>query len=90
MKNGKSCGEDEILSSLNTDQYHQIAVILNNSYNGEYPTELTTGLLATMQKPGKQKSQPENIRPIILLCLQKNSYNYFAEKNLAKTRTHAH
>ena len=73
MKNGKSCGEDEVYVELikygPAELHQQIADILNNSHNGEYPAELTTGLLAAMQKPGKKKGPPENLRPIILLSV---------------------
>ena len=73
MKNGKSCGEDEVYVELikygSVVLHQQIADILNNSHNGEYLTELTTGLIAAMQKRDKKKDPPENLKPIILLSV---------------------
>ena len=34
---------------------------------GEYPNEITRGILCALQKPGKPKGPPQNLRPIILL-----------------------
>ena len=37
--------------------------------SGNYPNELNNGLLAPLQKPGKKRGPPENLRPIILLSV---------------------
>ena len=72
LKNNKSAGCDEIRSEQIkyapcTFQY--IADILNDvAKTGNYPVELTNGLLIPLQKPGKVKGPPENLRPVILQC----------------------
>ena len=35
----------------------------------EHPKEITHGLLRALQKPGKKKGPPANLRPIILLSI---------------------
>ena len=36
---------------------------------GEYPKEIKIGYLVPLQKPGKKKGPPENLRPVILLSI---------------------
>ena len=97
MKNGKSPGPD----NLNTELikyappviHQEIAHIYNQiAEKDNFPTELKLGTLTPIQKPGKQKGPPENLRPIILLsvirkiltiCLLKRCWDRF-EKFLPK------
>ena len=60
LKNNKSPGVDEVVVV-----HKQIAEI----YTGEYPIEITQGLLCPIQKPGKIIGPPQNLRPIILLSI---------------------
>jgi len=74
MKNGKSAGIDELHSELlkyaPSCVKQEIADILNTvAETGEYPKELRTGILTPLQKPGKKKGPPANLRPIILLSV---------------------
>ena len=74
LKNNKSPGNDEIpieLIKFAPDEiYDKISSIYNKvASTGEYPKELTQGLLCALQKPGKPKGPPENLRPIILLSV---------------------
>ena len=71
LKNNKSAGCDNINAEnikyapcLHT----HIAYLLNLiAETGNYPDEIKLGLLTPIQKPGKSKGPPENLRPIILL-----------------------
>ena len=46
----------------------KITKILNNvGSNGDGVVELTLGVRPPLQKPGKSKRLPENLRPIMLL-----------------------
>ena len=48
--------------------YQQIAKIYDiTAETANHPAELTHGLLAPLQKPGKSRGPPANLRPIILL-----------------------
>ena len=50
--------------------YKQIANIYNSTAaTGDVPKALVHGLLYPIQKPGKAKGPPENLRPIILLSI---------------------
>ena len=50
--------------------HEHIAELLNNIVKtGEYPKEIKIGYLVPLQKPGKKKGPPENLRPIILLSI---------------------
>ena len=74
LKNNKSPGNDEIVIELikyaPTEICNIIASIYNDiAYNGSYPKEITQGLLCALQKPGKPKGPPQNLRPIILLSV---------------------
>ena len=72
LKNNKSAGCDllraEHLKYAPDLLYEEIAELLNNVVEtGEFPKELKIGLLVPLQKPGKKKGPPENLRPVILL-----------------------
>jgi hypothetical protein len=74
LKTGKSPGVDNIhteqLKCSPTTALEDIAHILNKTAEfGVYPRILTHGLLIPLQKPGKKKGPPENLRPIILLSI---------------------
>ena len=72
LKNGKSPGPDnvelELIKHAPIELHKEIATIFNKvAETGEPVTELVLGLLRLLQKPGKVKGPPENLRPIILL-----------------------
>ena len=72
QKNNKSAGCDQIRSEHLRNAPHaliqEITNLLNNTTEtGNYPKELKIGHLTPIQKPGKPKGPPENLRPIILL-----------------------
>ena len=72
--NNKSPGNDEIPIELikfaPAEVFDKISKIYNQvAITGEYPKELTQGLLCALQKPGKSKGPPQNLRPIILLSV---------------------
>ena len=74
LKNGKTPGPDnvelELIKYAPIELHKEIATIFNKvAETGEPVTELVPGLLRPLQKPGKAKSPPENIRPIILLSV---------------------
>ena len=74
LKNGKSAVCDdtqaEYIKYAPVEIYEQIATILNRvTETGEDLEELHLGILTPLQKPGKKKGPPENIRPIILLSV---------------------
>ena len=72
LKDGKSPGPDkvelELIKYAPIELHKEIATIFNKvAETGEPVTELVLGLLRPLQKPGKAKGPPENLRPIILL-----------------------
>ena len=74
LKNNKSAGIDDIhaehLKNGPSIVLSKIAEILNLiAETGEYPKEIKTGILVPLQKPGKRKGPPANLRPVILLSL---------------------
>ena len=74
MKNGKSAGIDELqpefLKYAPDCIIEDIADILNETAEtGQYPSELRTGILRPLPKPGKKQGPPSNLRPIILLSV---------------------
>jgi hypothetical protein len=74
MKNGKSAGPDnvnaEFLKYAPKAIIEDIAKILNETAEtGSYPSELNTGILTPLPKPGKKQGPPSNLRPIILLSV---------------------
>ena len=74
MKNGKSSGIDDIhaehIKYAPPSVHENIAHILNTTAkDGNPPDELKIGILTPLPKPGKKKSPPENLRPIILLSV---------------------
>ena len=74
MKNGKSAGIDkleaEFIKYAPIEILQEIANIYNTVTNtDEELRELVVGLLRPLQKPGKKKGPPENLRPIVLLSV---------------------
>lgn len=74
MKNGKSAGIDgisaELIKYAPPSITKDIAELLNiAAETGQHPTEMETGILTPLPKPGKRKSPPANLRPVILLSL---------------------
>ena len=74
MKNNKSPGKDDITVELLKHAPYEIYEHIANIYNkmsetGDIPDEITHGLLRALQKPGKAKGPPSNLRPIILLSI---------------------
>ena len=72
LKDGKSAGYDRLkaeqLKHGPDIVLEHIADILNHvARTGEFPEDLKKGILIPLQKPGKSKGPPENLRPIILL-----------------------
>ena len=72
MKNGKSAGTDDIhiefIKYAPAEIHEEIANIFNRvAETEEEIKELVIGLLRPIQKPGKEKGPPANLRPIILL-----------------------
>ena len=50
--------------------FQNIAEIFNTiAETGEYPNQINHGLIRALQKPGKPKGPPSNLRPIILLSI---------------------
>eukprot|EP00794_Sanderia_malayensis_P021016 gene21016-23068_t len=96
LKNNKSPGCDGLKAELlkhAADKLHEhIAMLLNTiATTGCCPTEIKRGILIPIPKPGKKQGPPENLRPIILLCLEeiefiekeKSSYlKYYADSIL--------
>ena len=74
LKNNKSPGNDDIIAELikyaPTAIHNIIASIYNNiACKGDCPKEITQGLICALQKPGKPKGPPQNLRPITLLSV---------------------
>ena len=72
MKTNKTPGCDdiqiELIKHAPNNIIEAIAEIYNNlSETGDCPKEIKHGLLRPLQKPGKAKGPPSNLRPIILL-----------------------
>ncbi len=74
LKNGKSPGCDDIKTELikySPDIIsEQITKLFNNiAKTGKHPSEMKTGILIPLPKPGKPQGPPTNFRPIILLSI---------------------
>ena len=74
LKNNKSAGIDKLraehLKCAPPEINQCIADILNNTCEtGDYPEQISIGLLTPLQKPGKPKGPPQNLRPVILLSI---------------------
>ena len=74
LRNGKSTGPDnpeiEYIKYAPIELHNEITKIFNSvSATGEEVTELILGILRPLQKPGKAKGPPANLRPIILLSV---------------------
>ena len=72
LKNNKRAGLDDIqaehLKSAPNIIMEKIAEIFNEmAITGNFPNEITQGILIPLQKQGKEKGYVENTRPIILL-----------------------
>ena len=71
LNNGKAAGEDEICNEYlkyapgQTDD--KIAKLFNNIFEKHESIGINNGLLIPLQKPGKKKGPPQNLRPITLL-----------------------
>ena len=74
LGNDKAAGPDriqaEFLKYAPQSIHQEIANIFNiTAETGDVPTAMIHGLLCPLQKPGKKKGPPENLRPIILLSI---------------------
>ena len=74
LGNDKAAGPDglqaEFIKYAPDTIYQEIATIFNvTAETGDVPKALIHGLLCPLQKPGKAKGPPENLRPIILLSI---------------------
>ena len=74
LKQNKSCGMDNIKAEMIKHAPSSVHQLIADIYNktaetGEFPEELIAGILTPLQKPGKTKGPPENLRPIILLSV---------------------
>ena len=74
LKNNKSPGIDEITAEHLKHGpdlvYEKIAKLLNHTAaTGDFPKEINCGVLIPLQKPGKRKGPPSNLRPVILLSM---------------------
>ena len=74
LKNNKSTGIDNIKAELIKYAPNTVHKLIADIYNetarsGNYPEELVAGILTPLQKPGKTKGPPENLRLIILLSI---------------------
>ncbi len=74
MKNQKSVGEDglhaEYVKYGPPEIHNGIATLLNTiARTGKYPSEIKSGILTPLPKPGKKQGPPANLRPIILLSI---------------------
>ena len=72
LKGKRSPGPDEreheLIKYVPTEIRHKIAKIFNSVASKiDHAGELILGLLKPLQKPGKSKGPPKNLRPIILL-----------------------
>ena len=101
LKNNKSSGCDKLraehLKYAPSEIKEEIVLLLNTiAETGEYPNEIKLGQLTPLQKPGKPKGPPENLRPVILLstlrkilaiCLIERISNRLHEKIIPVTQT---
>ena len=96
LKNGKSPGPDnvqlELIIYAPIELHKEIATIFNKiAETGEPVTESVLGLLRPLQKPGKAKGLPENLRPIILpSVLRKILTIYLIDRTWDRLRLRPH
>ena len=74
LNNNKACGSDnlnaEYIKHAPLSIFKETADIYNETAaTGDIPSALVHGLLLPIQKPGKKKGPPANLRPIILLSI---------------------
>ena len=74
LSNDKAAGPDKLQAEFIKNAPPVIFDDIANIYNtiaekGDVPQALIHGLLCPLQKPGKKKGPPENLRPIILLSI---------------------
>ena len=74
LGNDKAAGPDKLAAEFIKNAplviHEEIATIYNiTAETGDVPTAMIHGLLCPLQKPGKKKGPPENLRPIILLSI---------------------
>ena len=71
IKNNRAPAEDEISEELlkyGTPTLHEsIANVLNRVFEEHESLKINSGELIVLQKPGKPKGPPKNLRPIALL-----------------------
>ena len=99
LSNNKAPGEDQIHAELlkyGTPLLDQtIADIFNTTFSKHENLDINTGVLIAIQKPGKKKGPPNNLRPITLLnSLRKalsiitlNRIRPFVEEYLSKSQS---
>ena len=99
LSNNKAPGEDQIhpeLLKYGTPLLDQtIADIFNTTFSKHEDLDINTGVLIAIQKPGKKKGPPNNLRPITLLnSLRKalsiitlNRIRPFVEEYLSKSQS---
>ena len=99
LSNNKATGEDQIHAELlkyGTPLLDQtIADIFNATFSKHENLDINTGVLIAIQKPGKKKGPPNNLRPITLLnSLRKalsiitlNRIRPFVEEFLSKSQS---
>ena len=80
LGNNKASGPDqlnaEFINHAPMSIFKDIADIYNTTAEtGDVPSALIHGLLCPLQKPGKKKGPPENLRPIISSMIM-TSYKY--------------
>ena len=99
LSNNKATGEDQIHAEIlkyDTPLLDQaIADIFNATFSKHENLDINTGVLIAIQKPGKEKGPPNNLRPITLLnSLRKalsiitlNRIRPFVEDYLSKSQS---
>ena len=75
LKNGKAQGPDgpssEMFKYAPKEFANHITEIINYEISNHIPTKIGLGELIPLQKPGKPKGPPKNLRPIVLLPIKR-------------------